>query len=282
MNVTVRRDAIAGWSERDRSAFWAFVRGRLAERHLLQAQLAEDLHIDRSVLTRRLNGQIRERPSEQMVAGIARTLALSAQEWHRLLVLAGYARPVEAEQSGGVVAAGAPALRRAATGPIAAVLRRVRRPSLIVVLGLASVAAVLGLALAAVWTRSGGDPRAYTAAGVVPGGIWLSPSDGETVTGPLHFAARAYAGHRDDPAIAFVEFTVSWDGRRGPWLVACHVSKPQQGDLYQCTWNPAQSHAPAGELQISFDVYDQAKPRDVDEAPNGVHSVRYLPATGAR
>lgn len=78
------------WRERDRAQFWQFVRGRMAERRLSQTELARRLHLDRSVLSRRLNEQILERPPATMVDQLVAALQLSAADADQLRALAGY------------------------------------------------------------------------------------------------------------------------------------------------------------------------------------------------
>ena len=96
-----------------------------------------------------------------------------------------------------------------------------------------------------------------------------------SVSKPIHFAARAYPGNRAAPAIAFVEFTVSWEGRPGPWLVACQVKTPTHTDLYECDFDPVAIGIPPGRLRISFDVYDERE--TVNLAPHGVRVITYAP-----
>lgn len=80
----------AEWPRSEQALFWQFVRGRIAERRMTQSELARCLHLDRSVLTRRLNGQIRERPPATMVDQLITALQLSATESDQLRALAGY------------------------------------------------------------------------------------------------------------------------------------------------------------------------------------------------
>ncbi|MGI8553530.1 MAG: hypothetical protein ACR2PL_22505 [Dehalococcoidia bacterium] len=112
---------------------------------------------------------------------------------------------------------------------------------------------------------------------VLPGGLWVGPESGLSVSGPLRFAARAYPTNPGDPGIAFVNFTVSWEGRSGPWLIACKVTKPVQADVYQCNWNPVTAGVPVGPLRVSFDVYNRAKRANVQFAPNGTRTIKYAP-----
>lgn len=136
-----------------------------------------------------------------------------------------------------------------------------------------------------VWTmeHSGlqiGDGPAFVAISVkiLPGGVWISPVDGQTVGDVLHLAAHAYPTHSGDPLIDHVNFTIGWQGISS-WKVACKVSPPATGDTYSCDANFKQLGAPYGQVQVSFDVYDQAG--NVNLAPNGVHTLTYVPSPGA-
>lgn len=109
-----------------------------------------------------------------------------------------------------------------------------------------------------------------------PGGLWVSPKDGETTGSSVHFDARAYPNPRHiGPEIREVKFTVSWDGRLGAWIVACTVVKPVQEDRYKCDWDPSKEpeEVPQGKLKVSFDVFDSKG--NVNEAPNGVRTINY-------
>lgn len=107
---------------------------------------------------------------------------------------------------------------------------------------------------------------------IIPGGLWISPADGQTVGDVIHFAAHAYPTHPGDPSIDHVNFTISWQGAPS-WKVACKVSPPTTGDIYSCDANLKQLGVPYGQIQVSFDVYDQAG--NVKSAPNGVHTLIY-------
>ena len=93
----------------------------------------------------------------------------------------------------------------------------------------------------------------------------------------MHLVARAYPTHRTDPAISAVEFTVSWDGRPGPWLVACRLQQPVRADVYECDWDATHETetVPAGRLHVSFDVYDEKG--SVNKAPHGIRTISYKP-----
>lgn len=110
-----------------------------------------------------------------------------------------------------------------------------------------------------------------------PGGIWHKPENGAIASKTVDFEARAYpAGYRD-PEVEFVQFTVSWEGRKGPWIIACKIPKPKKGDVYNCNWDPNRypETVPGGRLNVSFDVDDVTGKRT--EAPNGVRTITYAP-----
>lgn len=125
-----------------------------------------------------------------------------------------------------------------------------------------------------------GDGPAFVVVSVkiLPGGVWISPADGQNVGDVLHFAAHAYPTRPGDPLIDHVNFTIGWPGASS-WRVACKVSPPATGDIYSCDANLKQLGAPYGQIQVSFDVYDQAG--NVNLAPNGVHTLTYAPSPGA-
>jgi hypothetical protein len=112
---------------------------------------------------------------------------------------------------------------------------------------------------------------------VLPGGIWTdpSPTDGQVVSDVIHFAAHAYPTNPGDPAIDHVNFTV---GSQGSWKVACTASPPATGDVFSCDANLKDLGVSYGQIQVSFDVYDQAG--NVNLAPNGVHTLTYAPSPG--
>jgi hypothetical protein len=109
-----------------------------------------------------------------------------------------------------------------------------------------------------------------------PGGLWISPGDGTTITNQLHFAARAYPTNPGDAQIDYVNFTVWFPGvgpEDGPWFPACTVSAPDHedghGDVYKCDVDLAV--APDGPVKVSFDVYDKSGNHNL--APNGIRTI---------
>ncbi len=107
---------------------------------------------------------------------------------------------------------------------------------------------------------------------ILPGGEWVSPINGQSYRGSIHFAARAYPNSFSDPSINYVNFTANWEGG---WRIVCTVRVHADTDLYSCNVNLGQHGAPAGPIRISFDVYDQAG--NVHLAPNGIHTIFYTP-----
>lgn len=248
--------------------FWDLIRGRIAQRRLTQDEVAKALHISRPSLTRRLNGQIKDRPDELMIDRLADVLRLSEDERQQLRALAGYAALApEAFDS----PSSAPAPPSMAMGRRVAVAAHVpslpvpprRWPAVSRRRALIGAAVLVASLLAVVIAR----PQ------VRPGGVWVAPQHNQTAEIPFYFAARAYPTNRTDPAIASVEFTLSWDGRPGPWLVACRVIKPTHTDLYECIFDPRAVGVPSGQLRVSFDVYDERG--NVNKAPHGVRTIVY-------
>ena len=106
-----------------------------------------------------------------------------------------------------------------------------------------------------------------------PGGVWISPINGEIAEDIISFAAFAYPTHSDDPPIAYVNFTVGWHGY---WQVASTIYPSDNSPVFSSEVKLGNLHLPAGKIQISFDVYDQKG--NMNLAPNGVHTVLYQPS----
>jgi hypothetical protein len=117
-------------------------------------------------------------------------------------------------------------------------------------------------------------PIASPPATTKPGGQWIppSPKNGDTVSDVVHFAAQAYPAHQGDPAISLVYFTID---SNGSWMVVCMVSPPVNGNTFACDVNLKDAGISYGQIQVSFDVYDQAG--NINLAPNGVHTLTYAP-----
>ena len=107
---------------------------------------------------------------------------------------------------------------------------------------------------------------------IIPGGLWISPTDGQTIKDIISFAAHAYPTNPSDPPIDHVNFTARWNGG---WRIACTVHPNRIDDTFRCNASLKQLEAPAGRIQVSFDVYD--KMNDVNKAPNGVRTIIYPP-----
>ena len=112
-----------------------------------------------------------------------------------------------------------------------------------------------------------------TSSSIKPGGLWVSPMNGQIVHTIINFAAKAYPTNPGDPPINHVNFTIDLKG--GGWRIACAAYPPVTDDLFTCTVNLATFDAPPGTIQISFDVYDQGG--HINFAPNGPHKVIYVP-----
>ena len=111
-----------------------------------------------------------------------------------------------------------------------------------------------------------------------PGGVWISPDDGSQQVMTIHAAAHAYPSKAGQPAIDHVNFTVWWPAlgtKSGPWKTACTVRPPKSGDEYACDFDPLDLGAPAGQLSVSFDVYDTAGGSSL--SPNGERTVQWTP-----
>jgi hypothetical protein len=113
---------------------------------------------------------------------------------------------------------------------------------------------------------------------VKPGGVWVSPNPAYPKVGDIvHFAAYAYPTNSGDPAIDYVNFTMYWPGvDPHVWKIVCLLHAPVGGDLYACDVNLHQLGAAPGQISISFNVFDRQG--NVNEAPNGVHHINYVPS----
>jgi hypothetical protein len=104
------------------------------------------------------------------------------------------------------------------------------------------------------------------------GGSWAGAltTSATTVTGAVTFAAHAAPVGRGTATVDHVNFTALVNGS---WIVACAVSPPTSGDLYQCNWTPGIGPWTARTVTVSFDVYSAAG--GVRLAPNGEHTVHF-------
>ncbi len=110
---------------------------------------------------------------------------------------------------------------------------------------------------------------------IKPGGAWISPG-GKTIGDEIRFAAYAYPTHSGDPAIDHVNFTIYWQGvDPRKWIIACVARRPIRNDMFACNANLRKLGAPAGQIIVSFDVYDRQG--NVNLAPNGEHTLIYSP-----
>src|SRR3989442_5473226 len=110
---------------------------------------------------------------------------------------------------------------------------------------------------------------------IKPGGAWISPG-GKTIGDVIPFAAYAYPTHSGDPEIDHVNFTIYWQGGDPrKWIIACVARRPIRNDMFACNTNLRKLGAPAGQIRVSFDVYDRHG--NVNLAPNGEHTLIYSP-----
>ncbi|HSX01160.1 MAG TPA: hypothetical protein VLF67_02855, partial [Candidatus Saccharimonas sp.] len=90
-----------------------------------------------------------------------------------------------------------------------------------------------------------------------PGGMWTQPTpvSGSTIGGPINLSATASAGSNP---VSLVNFTAWWPALgpvSGPWQIVCSVAYSSAvNGKYNCPWNL--SGVPAGEVRVSFDVWD--------------------------
>jgi transcriptional regulator with XRE-family HTH domain len=114
---------------------------------------------------------------------------------------------------------------------------------------------------------------------IKPGGAWISPN-GKTIGDVIPFAAYAYPTHSGDPEIDHVNFTLYWQGGDPrTWIIACVARRPIRNDRFACNANLRKLGAPAGQIRVSFDVYDRQG--NVNLAPNGEHTLLYSPTASS-
>ena len=143
------------------------------------------------------------------------------------------------------------------------------------------------------YVSSNGGSAGQGPAAATPGGTWISPADGSQQVMTIHdgglmndhqfedsFVKRVY-----DTAVAAgidvlelgykADRKVFTDSKSGPWKTACTVPSPTSGDEYSCDFDPLDLGAPAGQLWLSFDVYDTAGGSNL--SPNGERTVDWTP-----
>ena len=80
---------------------------------------------------------------------------------------------------------------------------------------------------------------------IKPGGVWISPIDGEIVEDLITFATFAYPTHADDPPIEYVNFTIGWHGY---WQVASTIYQSETSPVFTSEVSMSKFHLPAGEI----------------------------------
>jgi hypothetical protein len=100
-----------------------------------------------------------------------------------------------------------------------------------------------------------------------PGGVWISPENGQHISGNVHLEAQAYPTKPKDPPVAFVNFTAEINGT---WQTVCRVTPPPPTEVpkFGCDWIPPSTDP---EIKLSFDVYDAKK--NVNEQPHGPRTI---------
>lgn len=100
-----------------------------------------------------------------------------------------------------------------------------------------------------------------------PGGVWISPKNGQQVTGSVHLEAQAYPTNPGDPTIAYVNFTANVNGT---WRSVCRVTPPPPTEVpkFGCEWTPPKTDP---EIPLSFDVYDAEG--NVNKQPHGPRTI---------
>lgn len=108
---------------------------------------------------------------------------------------------------------------------------------------------------------------------VKPGGVWISPNNGERVPRTIHFDAQAYPTDPKDPPIAYINFTAKVDGT---WRTVCRVTPPPPTAIpdFTCEWSVPKNVTSNETIIVSFDVYDTKG--NVNKAPNGEHTITVI------
>lgn len=115
-----------------------------------------------------------------------------------------------------------------------------------------------------------------------PGGLWVTaPANNSSINATaITLEARAYPSSQSGAPIDHVDFTY-WSPFFGdvnqPWRTACRQTVPTFDDHYFCTIDI--SAVLAGEVRVSFDVYDRTG--GVNLAPNGVRVFQKLNGTNS-
>lgn len=165
------RPQLDAWPEEERKAFGNHLRGLIAKRNLKQEDVAKAVLVDRSTVTRRVQGETKERPDDAFLRRICVALQLDAAGCGELRALAGYrgrpdhrgAAPMSAGEptgSPGGVATPLPS-QQPITGPVAPPGRSQALPAyllLLTVIGTVSVAITVALILAYAPMRTGNLP----------------------------------------------------------------------------------------------------------------------------
>jgi len=105
-----------------------------------------------------------------------------------------------------------------------------------------------------------------------PTGQWVFPSSGFSFSSgqSYTFQAKAWTTNTQDPAIDHVNFTGWWAGHPSTVLL-CSTATHDANGIYSCTTNftsiTGGNFLPAGQMGISFDVYDSEG--NVTYGPNG-------------
>src|SRR5258708_36675940 len=102
---------------------------------------------------------------------------------------------------------------------------------------------------------------------IVPGGLWISPMNGQTINDIIHFAAHAFPTNRGDSVIDHVNFTAGWNGT---WRIACVVYPNHTDATFQCNVGLKQLGAPTAQIHWTFD--DHAKMCNENNEPIWEHT----------
>src|SRR5947209_19236975 len=84
-----------GWTDEQRQEFWRAIRGRIAELNKDQEEVARELGLHRSSLSRRLSGEVQDPPDARMLEVLLDSLQLEGDRAAALVALATGSEPPE-------------------------------------------------------------------------------------------------------------------------------------------------------------------------------------------
>ncbi len=113
------------------------------------------------------------------------------------------------------------------------------------------------------------------------GGQWVTPKNGETITGPYEICVKALVPEGKSP-VASVQITAHWPGDKSPhpkhpdaWSILETVKQPNPKGWHCTVADFGKLGAPPGEIELSFDVDNDRHERKL--APSGGRKITFTP-----